>query len=84
MVVTLHFIPVEGWLRFALYITAYLIIGYDILIKAAKGIKNRQPLDECLLMAIATLGAIALALYSKSGDYVEATRSAGAGAALRI
>ena len=50
----------------------YLIIGYDILIKAAKGIKNGQVFDENFLMAIATVGAIALALYDKSGDYTEA------------
>ncbi len=68
----LHFLPVTGWLRFALYMTAYLIIGYDILIKAFKGLKNRQPLDENLLMAAATLGAIALALWRKTGDYNEA------------
>ena len=57
--------------RFTLYIIPYFIIGHDILIKAVKGIRNRQPFDENLLMAIATLGAIALALY-RSGDYVEA------------
>ena len=72
MTVLLHFLPVEGVLRFLLYMAAYLIIGYDILIKAFRGIKNRQPLDESLLMSIATLGAIALALYEKSGDYTEA------------
>ena len=72
MVVTLHFIPVEGIPRFVLYMAVYLLIGYDILIKAFKGIKNRQPLDESLLMAIATIGAIALALYEQSGDYIEA------------
>ena len=72
MTVLLHFLPVEGVPRFLLYMAAYLIIGYDILIKAFRGIKNRQPLDESLLMSIATLGAIALALYEKSGDYTEA------------
>ncbi|MBE6069902.1 MAG: cadmium-translocating P-type ATPase [Clostridium lundense] len=72
MVIVLHFLPVTGILQFALYMAAYLIVGYDILIKAFQGIKNRQPLDECLLMAIATVGAIALALYQKSGDYAEA------------
>ena len=72
MTVLLHFLPVEGVLRFLLYMATYLIIGYDILIKAFRGIKNRQPLDESLLMSIATLGAIALALYVKSGDYTEA------------
>ena len=71
-VVALHFLPVEGVLRFSLYMAVYLLIGYDILIKAFKGIKNRQPLDESLLMAVATIGAIALALYEQSGDYNEA------------
>ena len=72
MVILLHFIPTDGVLRFVLYMAVYLGIGYDILIKAFKGIKNRQPLDECLLMAIATIGAIALALVTKNGDYIEA------------
>ena len=72
MTILLHFLPVKGVLRFVLYMLTYLIIGYDILIKAFQGIKNRQPLDECLLMTIATLGAIALALYQKSGEYTEA------------
>lgn len=71
ILIGLHFVPVTGLLRFGLYLIPYLIIGYDILIKAFKGIKNRQAFDESLLMAIATIGAIALALYS-SGDYVEA------------
>lgn len=71
MMVGLHFAPVEGMVRFLLYLIPYLIIGYDILYKAAKGLKNRQPFDECLLMAIATLGAIALAIYD-DGDYTEA------------
>ena len=60
------------WVRLALYLVDYLIIGYDILIKALKGIKNRQIFDESFLMAIATVGAIALALYEQSGDYTEA------------
>ena len=72
MTIVLHFLPVTGVPRFVLYMITYLIIGYDILIKAFQGIKNRQPLDENLLMSIATLGAIALALYEKSGDYTEA------------
>ena len=72
MTILLHFLPVEGVPRFVLYMITYLIIGYDILVKAFRGIKNRQPLDESLLMSIATLGAIALALYEKSGDYTEA------------
>ncbi len=60
------------WVRLALYMVDYLIIGYDILIKAFKGIANRQVFDECFLMAIATVGAIALALYEQSGEYTEA------------
>ena len=77
MVVVLALLPkvgveLTGVLRFVLYMVPYVIVGYDILIKAFKGIKNRQPLDECLLMAIATIGAIALALYERSGDYLEA------------
>lgn len=72
MLVILHFVPLAGWLRFALYLVPYLVIGYDILIKAAKGIKNRQIFDESFLMAIATIGAISLALYDKSGEYTEA------------
>ncbi len=56
----------------ALYLGTYLLIGYDILLKAWKGILNRRPFDECFLMAVATLGAIALAVYDRSGDYNEA------------
>ena len=55
-----------------LYLIPYLIVGYDILIKAGKGIRNRQVFDECFLMAVATVGAIALAVYEGSGDYTEA------------
>ena len=72
LMVGVHFVPVEGWLRFVLYLIPYLVIGYDILIKALKGTKNRQVFDESFLMAVATIGAIALALYEKSGDYTEA------------
>lgn len=72
MVIALIFLPVTGWIRFGLYMIAYLVVGYDVLIKAAKGIINRQPFDESLLMAVATIGAIGLALYEKSGDYNEA------------
>ncbi len=60
------------WAGLVCYLADYLIIGYDILIKAGKGIKNRQIFDESFLMAIATIGAIALALYEQSGDYTEA------------
>ena len=72
MLVALSFAPVTGLARFVLYLIPYLTVGYDILIKASKGIKNRQMFDECFLMAIATVGAIALALYERSGDYTEA------------
>ncbi len=72
MLVVLNFIPVGGWLRMLLYLTAYLIIGYDILMKAGRGILNGRMFDENFLMAIATIGAIGLAVYEKSGDYNEA------------
>ena len=72
LLIALQFIPVTGYWRLAAFIIPYLIIGYDILIKAAKGIKNGQVLDENFLMAIATLGAIFLAIYERSGDYTEA------------
>ena len=72
LLVALNFVPVAGFLRFGLYLVPYLIIGYDILLKALKGIKNRQVFDENFLMAVATVGAIALALYEGSGDYTEA------------
>lgn len=72
MMIGFNFVPVTGIIRFLLYLIPYLIIGYDILIKAAKGIKNRQVFDESFLMAVATIGAIALAFYEKSGDYTEA------------
>lgn len=67
----LHFIEIEGWYRFIACMIPYLIVGYDILIKAGKGILNHQVFDECFLMAVATLGAIALAIYD-NGDYTEA------------
>ena len=72
LVIGFNFMPFTGILRFVLYLIPYLIIGYDILIKAAKGIINRQVFDESFLMAVATIGAIILALYDKSGDYTEA------------
>ena len=71
LMIVLHFAPVSGMVRFGLYLVPYLVIGYDILWKAFKGVKNRQPFDESLLMAIATLGAIVLAVY-EDGDYTEA------------
>lgn len=72
MLAALHFIAASGWMRFALYLIPYLIIGYDILFKAVKGVKNRQIFDENFLMSIATVGAIILAVYEQSGDYTEA------------
>lgn len=71
LMVVLHFVPASGILRFVLYMIPYAIIGYDILIKAGKGVKNRQPFDENFLMAVATVGAIVLGL-TQSGDYTEA------------
>lgn len=67
-----YLFPSAGrWLRFGCYLVDYLIIGYDILRKAAKGIKNRQVFDESFLMAVATIGAMALAVY-ENGEYLEA------------
>ncbi len=72
MLIALNFIPVTGILQFALYFAAYLVIGYDILKKAGRGIINRQVFDENFLMAVATVGAFAIAVYDRSGDYNEA------------
>ena len=72
MLAALYIIPVTGWLRLALYLAAYLVIGYDILKKAGQGIANGRVFDENFLMAVATVGAFALAIYEKSGDYNEA------------
>ena len=72
MLIALKFIPVRGLVQLALYLVAYLVIGYDILRKAGKGIVNRRVFDENFLMAVATVGAFALAIYEKSGDYSEA------------
>lgn len=68
----LNFVPVTGLAKLGLYLIPYLIIGYDILLKALKGIRNRQVFDENFLMAVATAGAIAIALYEQNGDYTEA------------
>ena len=65
MTVALELSPAEGWLKFALFLIPYLTIGYETLLKALKGIKNRQPFDENFLMAVATIGAVAL------GDFKE-------------
>ncbi len=72
LLLVLQLLPLTGALRFGAYMALYLLIGYDILWKALRGIWNRQVFDECFLMAIATVGAIGLALYSRSGDYLEA------------
>lgn len=71
LMVLLHFLPARGLIRFACYLVPYLIVGYDILLKAGKGIRNRQVFDESFLMAVATVGAMALAVY-EDGDYTEA------------
>ena len=71
LVLILQFIPAEGWLRFSLYLIPYLVIGYDILKRAALGILHGQVFDENFLMAVATVGAFALAL-GQTGDYLEA------------
>lgn len=67
LLVALEYVPVDGYLKFGLYLIPYLTIGYDILKKAGKGILNKQVFDENFLMAVATVGAIAL------GDYKEGT-----------
>ncbi len=72
LLIALQFLPFSGWVAFALYMVDYLIVGYDILIKAVKGILNGQVFDENFLMAVASVGAIILALMQKSGDYNEA------------
>lgn len=71
LMILLNFLPVQGMVRFVLYLVPYLVIGYDILMKAGKGIRNRQVFDESFLMAVATIGAMSLAVY-QDGDYTEA------------
>ena len=71
LLIALHFTPFTGAVRFLAYMVPYVIIGYDILRKAGLGIKNRQVFDECFLMAVATVGAIAIGLV-ENGDYTEA------------
>ena len=71
MLIALHFIPITGIPQLIAYLAAYLVIGYDILKKAGKGIANGRAFDENFLMALATLGAFGLAIWTKSGDYVE-------------
>lgn len=72
LLIIYHLLPLDGILKLALYLAAYILIGYDILRKAFLGIKNLRPFDENFLMAAATVGAFALAIYTKSGDYDEA------------
>lgn len=72
LLIALDFIPVKGILRMILFLIPYLVIGYDILKKAGKGILNRQVFDENFLMAVATIGAIAIAIYDRSGNFNEA------------
>ena len=71
MLIVLNFIPITGVWQLLAYVAAYLVIGYDILRKAGKGILNGRAFDENFLMALATLGAFFLAIWTKSGDYVE-------------
>ena len=71
MLIALHFIPITGIPQLLAYVAAYLVIGYDILRKAGKGILNGRAFDENFLMVLATLGAFFLAIWTKSGDYVE-------------
>ena len=71
MMMALHWIPVKGILRFGLYLIPYLVVGYDILRKAWKGIVHKQVFDENFLMAVATIGAMVIGV-TQSGDYVEA------------
>ena len=72
MLIAWNLLPVTGLVQLVLYLAAYLVIGYDILQKAGKGIRNRRVFDENFLMAVATIGAFALAIYERSGDYNEA------------
>ena len=72
LLIALNFIPVKRILRMILFLIPYLVIGYDILKKAGKGILNRQVFDENFLMAVATIGAIAIAIYDRSGNFNEA------------
>ena len=72
LMIAFAFIPSSDLPRLVMYLFVYFLIGYDILLKAGKGIIRGQVLDECFLMAVATVGALALALYDRSGDYTEA------------
>lgn len=72
LMIALSFSSLSGLSRLICYFAVYLLIGYDILLKAGRGIIHGQVMDECFLMAIATVGAMALAIWQKSGDYTEA------------
>ncbi|MDU5503901.1 MAG: heavy metal translocating P-type ATPase [Anaerococcus vaginalis] len=72
LMIILHFVNSNNFYTISLYLLAYFLVGYDVLLNAFNGIKNRQAFDESLLMSIATIGAIVLAFYTKSGDFVEA------------
>ena len=71
LMLLLGFLPIQGWLRFAAYMLPYLVVGWDILWRAALGIKNKQVFDENFLMAVATIGALVLAV-TGNGNYTEA------------
>ena len=72
LTVVLQLVPLQGWPRLVAYLAVYLIIGGDILMRAVRGVLNREVTDENFLMAVATVGAFALAIYERSGDYLEA------------
>ena len=71
MIIGLKFIPITGIPQLSAYLAAYLVIGYDILRKAGRGILNGQAFDENFLMAVATIGAFVIAVWTQSGEYVE-------------
>ena len=72
ILIILHFLNFNNVFTSIMYLISYLLVGYDVLLEAFNGIKNKQAFDESLLMSIATIGAIILAFYTKSGDFVEA------------
>ena len=79
LMVALHFVPVTGLIRFALYMVPYFIVGYDILWKAVLGIWNRQVFDENFLMAVATVGAIVIGLKHRNLSAPQSPQSLGSG-----
>ena len=76
LLIGLHFVPVTGWLKLVLYLIPYLLVGGETLVDACKGIYNRQPFDENLLMAVATIGAMVLGDYPRPCPSCCFTRSA--------